>query len=85
MSRQKLTVVLSQAQGKHPVAAHAFLDHLMNTDVAMHNFAWNGYQPAVQASVPANFRHGAKYEGITGPELASSIVPPSPPPASMPT
>ena len=32
------------ARGRNPVAAHAFLDHLLRFDVALDNFAWNGYQ-----------------------------------------
>jgi spermidine/putrescine transport system substrate-binding protein len=32
------------ARGRYPVAAHAFLDHLLRFDVALDNFAWNGYQ-----------------------------------------
>ncbi len=31
-------------RGRNPVAAHAFLDHLLRFDVALDNFAWNGYQ-----------------------------------------
>jgi spermidine/putrescine transport system substrate-binding protein len=59
------------ARGRYPVAAHAFLDHLLRFDVALDNFAWNGYQvPMVGATreafadptfpwhdaVPANLR-----------------------------
>ena len=58
-------------RGRFPVAAHAFLDHLLRFDVALDNFAWNGYQvPMVGATreafadptfpwhdaVPANLR-----------------------------
>jgi spermidine/putrescine transport system substrate-binding protein len=32
------------ARGRNPVLAHAFLDHLLEVDVALDNFAWNGYQ-----------------------------------------
>ena len=31
--------------GRNPVLAHLFLNHLLDLDVAMRNFAWNGYQP----------------------------------------
>ena len=37
-----LTAICSR--GRNPVAAHAFLDHLLRFDVALDNFAWNGYQ-----------------------------------------
>jgi spermidine/putrescine transport system substrate-binding protein len=39
------------ARGRYPIAAHAFLDHLLRFDVALDNFAWNGYQvPMVGAT-----------------------------------
>lgn len=69
-----LTAILSQ--GKHPVAAHAFLDHLMDDQIAMRNFAWNGYQPATKSAVPSQFRPGGRWADITGPHLANSIVSP---------
>ena len=40
------------ARGRNPVLAHAFLDHLMDVDVAMRNFRWNGYQPPVGDDLP---------------------------------
>ena len=33
-------------EGRNPVLAHAFVDHLLDFDTAMDNFAWNGYSPA---------------------------------------
>ena len=33
------------ARGRNAELAHAFLDHLLQVDVGMTNFAWNGYQP----------------------------------------
>jgi len=59
------------AVGRNPVAAHAFVNHLLALDVALDNFAWNGYQVPMtevtreafadpsfpwHASVPANLR-----------------------------
>ena len=41
-----LLAVLSSA--RNPVLAHLFLDHLLDLDVAMRNFAWNGYQPPLR-------------------------------------
>jgi spermidine/putrescine transport system substrate-binding protein len=38
-----LLAVLST--GRNPVLGHLFLNHLLDLDVAMRNFAWNGYQP----------------------------------------
>lgn len=38
-----LTAVCSR--GRNPVLAHAFVNHLLDFDVAMDNFPWNGYQP----------------------------------------
>ena len=38
-----LQVVLKDAP--HPVLAHLFIDHLLNRDNALLNYAWNGYQP----------------------------------------
>jgi spermidine/putrescine transport system substrate-binding protein len=40
-----LTSVLTQ--GRNPVLAHAFLDHLLAERVAIANYSWNGYQPPV--------------------------------------
>ena len=36
------------ARGKHPVLAHAFVNHLLDVDVAFDNFVWNGYQPPLE-------------------------------------
>jgi spermidine/putrescine transport system substrate-binding protein len=40
-----LTAVLTQ--GRNPVLAHAFLDHLLDERVAIANYSWNGYQPPI--------------------------------------
>jgi spermidine/putrescine transport system substrate-binding protein len=42
-------------RGRHPVAAHAFLDHLLTFDVALDNFAWNGYQVPMVGATRAAF------------------------------
>jgi spermidine/putrescine transport system substrate-binding protein len=39
-----LDLTAISTRGRYPVAAHAFLDHLLRFDVALDNFAWNGYQ-----------------------------------------
>jgi spermidine/putrescine transport system substrate-binding protein len=41
------------ARGRSPVLAHAFVDHLLDVDVAMTNFHWNGYQPPVGDEPPS--------------------------------
>jgi spermidine/putrescine transport system substrate-binding protein len=43
------------ARGRNPVLAHAFLDHLLDEEVALENFSWNGYQPPVEAATPGAF------------------------------
>jgi spermidine/putrescine transport system substrate-binding protein len=40
------------AGAESPVLAHAFLNHLMDTGVALRNFAWNGYQPPIADATP---------------------------------
>ncbi|MEX0834293.1 MAG: extracellular solute-binding protein [Actinomycetota bacterium] len=49
-----LTSVL--ANGKNPVLAHAFVNHLMDTGVALKNFTWNGYQPPIRTLTKAWLR-----------------------------
>jgi len=43
------------AKGRNPVAAHAFLDHLLRFDVALDNFAWNGYQVPMEGATREAF------------------------------
>src|SRR5262249_4042942 len=43
-----LTAICSR--GRNPVLAHAFLNHLLDFDTAMDNFAWNGYQPPLRGA-----------------------------------
>ena len=43
------------ARGRNPVAAHAFVDHLLRLDVALDNFAWNGYQVPMTEATPEAF------------------------------
>jgi spermidine/putrescine transport system substrate-binding protein len=43
------------ARGRYPVAAHAFLDHLLRFDVALDNFAWNGYQVPMEGATREAF------------------------------
>jgi spermidine/putrescine transport system substrate-binding protein len=41
------------SRGRHPILAHAFVDHLLDVGVAWVNFRWNGYQPPVGDETPA--------------------------------
>lgn len=41
------------ARSRHPILAHAFVNHLLDVDVALANFRWNGYQPPVGDEPPA--------------------------------
>jgi spermidine/putrescine transport system substrate-binding protein len=43
------------AQGRNPVLAHAFVDHLLDPDVALANFSWNGYQPPLREATREAF------------------------------
>jgi spermidine/putrescine transport system substrate-binding protein len=45
------------ARGKHPVLAHAFVNHLLDVGVAFENFRWNGYQPPVGDRLPSVASH----------------------------
>jgi len=37
---------------RNPVLAHHFVDYLLDFDVAMHNYEWNGYQPPLRQLEP---------------------------------
>jgi spermidine/putrescine transport system substrate-binding protein len=43
------------ARGRNPVLAHAFVNHLLDFDVAMANFSWNGYQPPLTGATREAF------------------------------
>lgn len=63
------------ATGRYPVAAHAFLDHLLRLDVAMDNFAWNGYQVPMRAAAPEAFDDPSfRWRGIVPAHLRSALV-----------
>jgi len=42
-------------RGRHPDLAHAFLNHLLDTDVGRENFCWNGYQPPLEGVTRESF------------------------------
>jgi spermidine/putrescine transport system substrate-binding protein len=60
------------ANAEHPVLAHLFLNHLLDFQVAMDNFSWNGYQPPQKkADVSALTSTQGLYS-----EISSSWAPP---------
>ncbi len=68
-----LTAICSR--GRNPVAAHAFLDHLLRFDVALDNFAWNGYQvPMTGATAEAFADPSFPWHGAVPANLRSAIV-----------
>jgi spermidine/putrescine transport system substrate-binding protein len=70
-----LTAVLST--GRNPVAAHAFLNHLLETETALQNFAWNGYQPPVREATAEALRDpDARWGGIVPRPLLGALIDP---------
>jgi spermidine/putrescine transport system substrate-binding protein len=68
-----LTAVAST--GRFPVAAHAFLDHLLRLDVAMDNFAWNGYQVPMLGVEPEAFDDPSfRWSHVVPANLRSALV-----------
>jgi spermidine/putrescine transport system substrate-binding protein len=63
------------AHGRNPVAAHAFLDHLLRFDVALRNFAWNGYQVPMEGATREAFADPSfPWHGAVPANLRSAIV-----------
>ncbi|MGH2775488.1 MAG: polyamine ABC transporter substrate-binding protein [Actinomycetota bacterium] len=58
-------------EGRNPVLAHLFIDHLLDFDTATRNFGWNGYQPPLTRLVPSRL----VAEGYVTPELRNTITP----------
>lgn len=44
-----LTAIL--ARGSNPTLAHAFVNFLLDTRIALENFSWNGYQPPINGLI----------------------------------
>ena len=63
-----LAVVL--AQGKNPVAAHVFLNELLDDKVAGTNFAFTGYQPPLLKFTPDSL----VADGLVPQNLATAVV-----------
>jgi spermidine/putrescine transport system substrate-binding protein len=66
-----LLAVLST--GRNPVLAHLFLNHLLDLDVAMRNFAWNGYQPPLVSATREAFA-SAEWGRAVPPHLLESTI-----------
>jgi spermidine/putrescine transport system substrate-binding protein len=63
-----LMVVL--AQGENPVAAHHFINYMLDAKVAAKNFGWTGYQPPQKALTPESLVR----DGYLPPNLESAAV-----------
>jgi spermidine/putrescine transport system substrate-binding protein len=62
-------------QGRNPVLAHAFLNHLLDFDTAMDNFAWNGYQPPLRGATADAFADPAfSWHAAVPPNLLNAII-----------
>ncbi|WP_344139368.1 spermidine/putrescine ABC transporter substrate-binding protein [Luedemannella flava] len=53
-----------------PVLAHLFLNHLLDNDVALENFSFTGYQPALAAATPEKLTA----DEFIAPNLTSAVV-----------
>jgi spermidine/putrescine transport system substrate-binding protein len=63
------------ARGRQPELAHAFIDHLLQVDVGMANFSWNGYQPPLVALTRDAFDHPSfAWRDAVPPNLRATIL-----------
>lgn len=63
------------ARGRNPVLAHAFLNHLLDFDTAMDNFAWNGYQPPLTGATRDAFADPfSRWHEAVPPTLLDAIL-----------
>jgi spermidine/putrescine transport system substrate-binding protein len=58
------------ASAKNPVLAHAFIDFLLDEQVALDNLSWTGYQPPQRGLTPATLTAG----GYLASNLQSAMV-----------
>jgi spermidine/putrescine transport system substrate-binding protein len=66
------------AGAESPVLAHAFLNHLLDTGVALRNFAWNGYQPPIAEATPqALFAPRSQWRRTIPSNLRSAVLTPA--------
>ena len=63
-------LVVCLAQGKNPVAAHVFINDLMDEGIAETNFGFTGYQPPLTAFTPETLVD----KGYVPQNLAGSVV-----------
>jgi spermidine/putrescine transport system substrate-binding protein len=63
-------LVVCLAQGKNPVAAHFFINDLMDEKIAETNFGYTGYQPPLTAFTPETLVE----KGYVPENLASAVV-----------
>jgi spermidine/putrescine transport system substrate-binding protein len=62
-------------QGRNPVLAHAFLNHLLDFDTAMDNFAWNGYQPPLTGATRGAFADPSfPWHAAVPPNLLDAVI-----------
>lgn len=63
------------ARGRNPVTAHAFVNHLLDLEVAVTNFAWNGYQVPMTGATPEMFADPAiRWHDCVPPPLREALV-----------
>jgi len=55
---------------RNPVLAHLFIDHLLDSDIAIRNFGWNGYQPPINNLAPSRL----VADGYVSRELRNTIT-----------
>jgi spermidine/putrescine transport system substrate-binding protein len=63
-------MVMILRSGKNPVLAHEFLNHLLDTDVAIGNFGATGYQPPQRSITPSDL----VAQGYVPENLSSAVV-----------
>jgi spermidine/putrescine transport system substrate-binding protein len=66
-------LVVCLAQGENPVAAHVFLNEILDNDVAAKNFGFTGYQPPLNKFTPSKL----VADGYLPKTLATAVVEPS--------
>jgi len=68
-------VITVLKSAKNPVLAHTFMNYLLDFDVSMKNFSWNGYQPPQNEAQPETFLDpDFKWNWIVAPNLVNCIV-----------
>jgi spermidine/putrescine transport system substrate-binding protein len=63
-------LVVCLAQGQNPVAAHFFMNALLDNDIAKQNFGYTGYQPPLKKFTPDSL----VAQGYVPKNLASAVV-----------